>query len=306
MDMEKISYAGWPNCIRLDNGTVELVATTDVGPRLIRYGLVGGPNVLKEYAEQHGQRGGDSWRIYGGHRLWHAPEVSPRTYWPDNGPVEHEWDGARLRLVTQEAGNGIRKEIEVRLAASGSRVDIRHRLVNLGPWDVELSPWSLSVMAPGGRAIIPQEPFRPHPDYLLPARPPVLWHYTDMSDPRWLWGKKYLQLRQDPRAITKQKVGLMNRQAWMAYARDGEVFVKRHVRPGDGAYPDLGCNQETYTDADMLELETLGPITRLAAGGGSVEHLERWSLFKAKVGDDEASIDAVLLPLVDAVGEPGS
>jgi len=306
MEMVKISYGGWPNCIRIDNGTVELVATTDVGPRVIRYGHAGGQNVFKEYADQIGKTGGDAWRIYGGHRFWHAPEVTPRTYWPDNGPVEHDWDGTRLRLANQEPGNGIRKEIEVRLAASGSRVDLLHRLVNLGPWDIELAPWSLSVMAQGGREILPQEPFRAHDEYLLPARPLVLWHYTDMSDPRWRFGKKYVTLRQDPTATTKQKLGLLNRQAWMAYARDGEVFVKRHGLPGDGAFPDFGCNEETYTDADMLEMETLGPLTRLAANGGTVEHLERWSLFKAELGDDEAALDAALLPLVEQVGVPGS
>ena len=50
--------------------------------------------------------------------------------------------------------------------------------------------------------------------------------------------------------------------------------------PGEAppqAHPDLGCSFETFTNADMLELETLGPMTRLAPGE-SVTHTERWSL----------------------------
>ena len=31
---------------------------------------------------EKGKTGGSEWHIYGGHRLWHAPEVMPRTYYP--------------------------------------------------------------------------------------------------------------------------------------------------------------------------------------------------------------------------------
>jgi hypothetical protein len=47
----------------------------------------------------------------------------------------------------------------------------------------------------------------------------------------------------------------------------------------------------------MLEMETLGPLSKIPAGG-SVEHVEHWFLFKADVGTDESDIDAKLLPLV--------
>jgi hypothetical protein len=49
----------------------------------------------------------------------------------------------------------------------------------------------------------------------------------------------------------------------------------------------------------MLELETLGPLTHIAASGGSAEHVERWTLARAKVGDTDESISQALLPLVE-------
>ncbi len=52
-------------------------------------------------------------------------------------------------------------------------------------------------MAPGGRAIYPQEPYISHTEYLLPARPMVLWHYTDLSDPRFQLGDRFLRLSTD-------------------------------------------------------------------------------------------------------------
>ncbi len=115
--MEKVSYGGWPNCIKLSNGQTELIATTDVGPRIMRFGYAGGQNLLKEYKDQMSKTGGDTWT-------------------------------------------------------------------------------------------------------------------------------------------------------------------------------------ETFTNADMLEFETLGPLVKIPADGGKVEYVERWALFKVKVGEDESEIDKKVLPLV--------
>jgi len=295
---EKVNYGGWANCVRLTNGKVELIATTDVGPRIIRYGFVGGQNLLKEFADQMGKTGGSEWRSFGGHRLWHAPEASPRTYAPDNAPVKYSWDGKTLKLTQPvEATTGIAKEIEITLDPSDNHVALIHRLTNKNQWDVELAPWSLTVMAAGGRAIFPQEPFRPHPEYLLPVRPMVLWGYTDMKDPRWTWGTRYIQLRQDSHATTKQKIGLMNTLGWAAYHLNGDLFLKRFRYDAKASYPDFGCNNESYTDPDMLEIETLGPLAKLASGR-FVEHTEHWFLYRVSVDESETAIDKSLLPLV--------
>jgi len=302
IDMQKVAYGGWANCVKLTNGKIELIATTDVGPRIIRFGFVGGQNLFKEYPEQMGKTGGDKWCIYGGHRLWHAPENIPRTYWPDNDPVDAKWDGKTLTLTPlPEKANGIQKQIEIAMDEKANRVRLLHRLVNLNPWEIELAPWSLTVMTQKGRAIYPQEPFIPHEEYLLPARPIALWHYTQMADPRWIWGNKYIQLKQDPKAsgkTMKQKIGFFNKQGWAAYFLDGDLFIKRFDVDPNGRYPDFGCNTETFTDSEMLEVESLGPLARLAPNGGKAEHTEVWSLDKVQVGEDEASLDAKVLPLV--------
>ncbi len=296
--METVNYGGWPNCIRLSNGEIELVATTDVGPRVIRLGFIGGQNLFRTDPTQLGRTGDAEWRSYGGHRLWHAPEVFPRTYAPDNVPVEHAWDGTTLALRNTDERNGIAKETSLTLSPTLPRVEVKHRLVNRNPWPVELAPWALSVMAPGGRAIFPQEEYRPHPDALAPARPLVLWHFADMSDPRWTWGRRYIQLRQDPTATTKQKAGLLNTRGWAAYLLEGEAFIVRYAYDPAARYTDMGCNTETYTDPNMLEVETLGPFTRLEPGEG-VDHLESWILAKVQCGPSDDEIDAHLLPLVN-------
>jgi hypothetical protein len=295
--MEIVEYGGWPNCIRLSNGEIELVATTDVGPRIIRLGFVGGQNLFHNFADALGRTGDPEWQNYGGHRLWAAPEARPRTYTPDNRPVEHVWDGAVLTLRSADEPSGLEKEMRITLLPGAPRVEVLHRIVNRNPWTVELAAWALSVMAQGGRAIYPQEDFIRHSDLLTPARPIVLWHYTNMSDPRWTWGPRYIQLRQDPKATGPQKVGMLNTKGWAAYLLGGDAFIKHYPCVPTAAYADMGCNTETYTDANILEVETLGPLTSLDPGA-HVDHVESWLVTKLDCGSSEADLDSKLLPLV--------
>jgi hypothetical protein len=293
--MRKINYGGWPNCIELSNGQIDLVATTDVGPRIIRLGFAHGKNIFKENPDHMGKSGGEKWMSYGGHRFWHAPEKMPRTYAPDNSPIEHQWDGKTLKLIQPvESSTGLQKEMEVTLDPKENRATVLHRLTNKNQWAIEAAPWALSVMQGPGRAIFPQEPAV---NQLLPVRPMALWGYTKMSDARWTWGAKYIQMKSDPAANTAQKIGMMNTLGWAAYVRDDEVFIKRFGFDAKAQYPDFGCNTESYTRGDMLEVESVGPLIKLEPGS-AVEHVENWFLFKAKISEDEKAIDETLLPLV--------
>jgi hypothetical protein len=294
VQMEKVSFGGWPDCVRLSNREIDLIATTDIGPRVIRLGFIGSPNLFKEFPDV-GNTGGDKWKNYGGHRLWHAPEVRPRSYAPDNGPIEHQWNGSILKLIQPtESTTGIQKEIEITLDAGENRVTVRHRLINHNPWEVELAPWALTVMQGPGRAILPQEP--PGTE-LLPVRPMAVWGYTNMADPRWKWGAKLITLDCDPAATTPQKIGFGNNRGWAAYARNGQIFFKRFAYDPLAKYPDFGCNTEVYTRGDMLEVESLGPLSKLAPEN-SVEHVEYWSLSKGEIRESEDEMLAVLSPLL--------
>jgi hypothetical protein len=296
----KMNYKGWPNCYRLANESIELIVTTDVGPRIIRFGFVGGDNEFVEFPEQLGKTGGKEWRIYGGHRFWHAPEVEPRTYFPDNDPIQLEQHDGFARVIQPvESTTGIQKELDIHLHPKDARVEVIHRLRNCGTWDVELAPWALSVMACGGTAIVPLPPHGSHGKNLQPAISLALWKYTDMSDPRWTWGSNFILLRQDATpTVLPQKIGAMTPEGWAAYVRAGNLFLKKFQYVAGARYPDFGSSVEVFTNREIIEVETLGPLVTLRPGA-QVEHTERWFLFRdVPVPKNDADVEKHVLPIV--------
>ncbi len=298
--VEKTAWQGWPNCYRIANGEVELIVTGDVGPRIMRYGFAGGQNVFKEFAEQLGKSGEGTFQLRGGHRLWKAPEDAVGSWAPDNVPVEvHITPQGVVAREPVEPLTGLQKEIEVALAPEGSAVTVTHRLYNRGIFPLEFSAWAMSMMAPGGQAITGFPPRGKHPDVLPPTNPLVMWAYSDLSDKRWTFTKKYMGLRQDPANPEPTKLGLFNPRTWVAYLLRGEMFLKQAQADPAKQYPDFGCSFETFTNGDFLEMETLSPLTKVPPAG-SVSHVEHWNLYRNMKLEafTDTDLDRLLLPLL--------
>jgi hypothetical protein len=159
------------------------------------------------------------------------------------------------------------------------------------------------MMAQGGMAITGFPPRGRHPINLEATNPLVMWAYTDLSDTRWKFTKKYMILRQDSSTSEAQKLGLFNPDTWAAYFLNGEAFVKQAKADPSKTYPDFGCSFETFTNNDFLEIETLGPLTEVPPGH-TVEHVEHWALYRnvkpIELTDEE--LTRVLLPLIRTVG----
>jgi hypothetical protein len=242
------------------------------------FGFTGGENQFYENPDFLGKTTGDDYRGYGGHRLWHAPEAVPRTKMPDNDPVAASAVEGGMRFTQRvEAQTGIEKEIDI-LEGAGGALRLVHRLRNHGLWPVDLAPWALSVMAPGGTAIVPMPPRGTHPENLLPNTRLILWPYSDLTDRRWEFRRRHVLLHQDAAAVKPQKFGL-NAPGWAAYLRAGVLFEKTFSMAEGAEYPDMGVTVEVFTNARMLELETLAPMIKLGPGA-SVEYEEVWTLKK--------------------------
>jgi hypothetical protein len=298
--VEKTAYKGWNDCYRVSNGEVELVVTADVGPRIIRFGFVGGQNVFKEFPDQLGKSGESEFQLRGGHRVWKAPEDPVASWAPDNAPVQIQLrpDGLLAREPVEPLTK-LQKEIELHLAPSGTEVTVIQRIANHTLFPLEYSVWAMSMMARGGVAITGFPPRGKHPADLAATNPLVMWAYTDLSDKRLTFTRKYAMLHQDPNNAVAEKIGLFNPNTWVAYLLNGEAFVKQAQADSTRSYPDFGCSFETFTNNEFLEIETLGPLTQVQPGK-SVEHVEHWSLHRGIRPADfsDGELDRILLPLL--------
>lgn len=279
---EKIEFLELPNCIRLTNGDVEIIVTTDVGPRILKYSFVGGENILGLHPEAKVETPLGDFKPYGGHRLWIAPEKMPESYAPDNSPVEYFSDEKKnsIRLIQPvENTTETRKELEVTLDKKGSGVSIKHKIANSGAETIEAAAWAITITRGGGEALIPNEPFAPHGDgNLLPVRNLALWSYTDLTDSRFAFDNDFIRLRTDEKKTQAQKIGVLNKREFVVYRRENLELIKRFKFHKNAEYPDMNSNTEVYTAGSYIEVETLSPLEKIAPGN-SIEYAERWELF---------------------------
>ncbi len=267
------------DCVRLQNSAIELLVSVSAGPRIIRLSQPGGDNLMAELPNMTLTcPGSGTMNLWGGHRLWHSPEVTARTYVPDNDPL-----GVTLLPngieVTQpiEAKTGIEKSMRIILPDDSATVIIDHTLANEGLWGAELAPWAITQLKPGGVAILPQVVGPADPDGVLANRHLALWPYTDINSDYIQWGNRYIfvhaSMEQDA-----LKLGFANPAGWLAYYVDDLLFIKQAAYQPAALYPDFGCSSECYCRTEFIELETLGPLVTLAPGA-AVTHRETWRLF---------------------------
>jgi hypothetical protein len=262
----------------LKNDLVSLEYLAGAGPRIVRLSAFGKENLFADIPTSVRTTYGDFF-YRGGHRLWHAPESLPRTYIPDDDGVSIEElpDGVRLKGLTEKE-TGITKTIEIHLPIDRAVVSLKHILRNDSQYSVELAPWAVTMFRLGGTVILPQPMGNVDQGGLLNNRILALWPYSRINDPRLILRDDFILVH----AITNSfpfKLGYYNPHGWMAYWLDGTLFRKTFdIISNALLYPDGGCNAETYCNDGFVELESLGSLNSLIAGG-EVSLTEIWELY---------------------------
>ncbi len=295
-----IRYMNYGNCAELSNGLIDVVITLDCGPRIIRYGFAGEGNELCDDAPLTVPVEGEAeeWRLMGGHRLWVSPERFPKTYYPDNAPVDYDWVENGI-VITKPAHPRvhIESQLEITLKEGDTKIQILHSLKNTGEWSIETAVWALTNLKPGGLQVLPFARRESHfSDGVKGSRSLVLWSYASMDDPRIKWGNRYVLVKHEEGNTIQTKFGIQNSEGWAAYFRDNSLFIKRFsVYPGK-TYPDGGISSATFLIEFMLEMESLSPMRKLEPGD-TVEHTEIWELHRhahhIPFGDEDAVCEAV-------------
>ena len=265
--------------LELSNGKIVVGVTLDVGPRIIKLQKPDGENLMfedvadnvnKDVSAVYGE--GKKWHIYGGHRIWLSPE-SLETYYPDNAPVVSELkpNGA---IFTPPAWTerGVQPVLDLEFAPDGA-LEVRMRVKNISDAKQKLCVWGLTVMKCGGTLTLP---LSTEDTGFLANRNLVLWHYTDIRDPRLTIANDRIILTGSTDAESPLKIGTYLNEIRAFYRYGDTLFTKECIsKPGE--YPDFTCNFETYTSELIHECETLSAAEEVAPGE-EIIHTEKWRL----------------------------
>ena len=299
MKLSKTDYRGG-GALVLATPALELVLTTSVGPRVVSLRSLAGRAGNLFLERPAGEQRYHGFYLRGGHRLWHAPEHIVRSYQPDDEPLEVKLLPKGVALTQPvEAKTGLQKGMRIELTGTRT-VKVTHTLTNRGLWSVECAPWAITMFRPGGYGVLPLLPKGDHArGDLLPTYAMVPWSFTDLSLPVWEMHRDFIGVNV-AMAKQAQKLGLTNYPGWSAYWLEGTTFVKYAAVNTAAAYPDLGSCFETFTNGDMIELETLGPLAKLESGRSSA-HVEYWGVLDGlPKPDTDAAFAKKFAPAVKA------
>lgn len=302
------NYLNYGKVLAISNDVIEVYVTIDVGPRIIRYGYIGGQNVMcdnrnagapkddQEFENFFGK--GKKWEILGGHRIWTSPESYPNSYYPDLEPVKYEiTKTGAIFTPNAETENGVQKQLVVNIDPDDTNVYVTMNVTNIANESQEFSIWGLTVSAVGGTLIIPMND---NDTGLLANRNISVWPYTNLADSRLHFGNRYVTLHQDPNVDQALKLGFDLNDAEVFYCLGNDIFRKKyetfHTRE---KYPDNNCSFETYTCNTFLEIESLSPLKKVKSNE-TVSLTEHWSLHQKPCEvdfNDDKSIDNLLIKL---------
>lgn len=288
LSYEEINYKKFGKCLKVSNGYLEIIATLEIGPRIISFRRLDGENVFWEDVNDEvfvsGEQvdeifyKGSTWHAYGGHRLWSSPE-DYATYYPDNNPVEVIRTDKGIDLIQEKQ---IATNLQLIMSVTFEEqnlIKVKSRIINLSEQPVKLACWSLSMCKGPGLELIPipqtVRDFDPQIFY-------TLWNFgAPHNDRRAYYGDKYFSLRMEPGNPLAFKIGMKVSDGCILYLTGKDALVKRFERIEQAEYPDNNINYETYTKDLFLEQETLGEYKTLQPNEYN-SHEEFWSLLELK------------------------
>lgn len=295
--LTQINYQGWPDSILLSNGLVEAVIVPAVG-RVMQFRFAGsqdGP--FWENPGLWGRRpdpGSGDWANFGGDKAWPAPQAAwqrfasgdwppPRTF--DGVPMKAVIDGLAVTLISPEdPGFGMRVRRRIELAPDRPVMAIATSFEKTKGPPVEIGVWVITQLKD------PVAIYALLPDPTLPGTGYVR-QSEDLPTSLMRQGG-LLSLRRDPHK--NHKIGtLAGTLVWIGPSE--VVRIDSTLVPG-GKYPDDGCSAEVYTNANPLayvELELLGPLTRLTAGE-RIERVSSYTLVRRTDPDPESDARRLL------------
>lgn len=267
----------WGCVLWITHGSTEIAVALDFGIRVVHLSCIGCENLFYEQPADRSDGfvtpGG--WNLYGGHRLWLAPE-SDDSYHPDNTPVRYSVSSNTI-LFEQDLDPllQVRKRLSLTMNEDGS-IRVYQQIENASEKTIEGAAWGVNTLDAGGEAEIcfvdkGSSEFNP-------SRVISLWSDTNLHDPRLHFEKDRLLARYLP-LPDYLKIGLYSAPGKAVFWNKGQRFELTFEADTFELYPDNGCNFELYMCMQFMELESLGKKTVILPDQCAT-HTEVWRLDK--------------------------
>lgn len=286
--------AQWGRVLWMNHEQFELGIALDFGIRIVHASCPNMENLLYRQPDDlsDGYYESNGWRLYGGHRMWAAPE-GPLSTTPDNLPVH--WQNEPDGILIWEDPNpitGFQKSLKL-ICLSDGTLRLIHSFKNISANPVTCASWGITSFAPGGSARV---------DFsydTLPACNPrrsiSLWGSTSLQDPRLRFDATtlYATFAAIPDFC---KIGIYSYNGVAVYENKNQHLTISFPTGTIDNLPDCGCNFELFLCQHFMELETLGELTTLMPGDAA-SHWEEWKFeTKQKGCTDMIKTEKNLIP----------
>lgn len=272
--IKKINYAGWDDCVYLSNGVFEAVVSTQVGPRILRYSRVGGPNLF--YLDQYAAGMTEElkvWRLYGG-RTFDFMIDGKKILQPENAPVGVRLEASSMHFDPMPMGDtGISKQISIRMCRRGG-LEIKQTLLNTSDAPIAVTAAATTNLIPGGVAALPAD------------KGALRTPHEDADLRRTHFGTELCLVNQDMVKGGEFALDFAARERWCGYFNLGYLFII--TTPPEDTFGNV--NVSVAGTPERMSLTTYSsPVT--LAPGESHTHTEVYNIFIEKatpVTEEEA------------------
>jgi hypothetical protein len=274
MNIRKTSFDRFTDCYECAIGDTRLVITSDIGPRIVSLEVGKSGNIF--FFDQKGTFGYQDWRIYGGTRLWLAPETLA-SYEPDNAKCTVHQNNDSITITDEGQGKVVTKSMTV--SEVKGRFLISFKATNTSSMPLDFSLWAVTCVAPTGTVFFPWGSETPGWE----MKKILYWdswidHSTNVRSPQYEQTRDLFLIKPNGE---EGKVGTGGQGGFIGVTTEGYTFIKKFRRDPLGRYPDDGCACECYTCKAFVELETLSPIYTIMPNA-SAEFEEEWIVLPAK------------------------
>ena len=289
-----IDYAGYKDCVYLENTDTRVVLGPHMGGRVLEYAYQG-ENTLMLDPRQNG------WTYKAGDRPRMGPSGGRFDVGPENKMTKHPniWFGPWTAEVTgpysgkmtsvADSDSGLLLEREFTLSPDSTQLTCKQIIHNISDQELRCCHWSRTFGKGHGICVVPLSPYSKFPKkYIMYGPGPVMNYMPD--DPHILVDEAFLIMYDAPE---RPKLGIDSHEGWFAYLMPNNLMlVKQYPTFPNRVYNEMAGITISlwYLKEYVCELEPIGPMEVLEPGT-SASFMETWYVIDYPFPDQRNQVD---------------